>query len=136
MISTTRPDRALESSTAAAAADEKRSGRVHALPGAPSKKTTREARAAAAADVGQGEKVGVGQETERERLKRHRMEMAGRVWIPEIWGQEKLLKEWIDSSSVFERSLVPKGLMSAREALVVECRRRTNSPSPEIKNPC
>ncbi|KAJ1379816.1 protein BIC1-like [Sesbania bispinosa] len=33
----------------------------------------------------------------RERLKRHRIEVAGRVWIPEIWGQEELLKDWIDS---------------------------------------
>uniref|UniRef100_A0A803P644 Uncharacterized protein n=1 Tax=Cannabis sativa TaxID=3483 RepID=A0A803P644_CANSA len=32
----------------------------------------------------------------RERLKRHRIEMGGRVWIPDIWGQEDLLKDWID----------------------------------------
>ncbi|XP_064986901.1 protein BIC1-like [Musa acuminata AAA Group] len=77
---------------------------------------------------------GVVEESGRERLRRHRTEMAGRVWIPEIWGQESLLKDWIDSS-VFDRPLVPKGLVSAREALVEECR-RTSSSSRRIKNPC
>ncbi|KAG6479929.1 hypothetical protein ZIOFF_063405 [Zingiber officinale] len=48
-------------------------------------------------------------ESGRERLKRHRTEMGGRVWIPEIWGQESLLKDWTDGS-VFDRPLVPKGL--------------------------
>jgi hypothetical protein len=36
----------------------------------------------------------------RERLKRHSVEVAGRVWIPDIWGQEELLKDWIDCSYV------------------------------------
>ncbi|RRT74253.1 hypothetical protein B296_00014609 [Ensete ventricosum] len=63
---------------------------------------------------------GVVEESGRERLRRHRTEMAGRVWIPEIWGQESLLKDWIDSS-VFDRPLVPKGSVSARRALVEEC---------------
>ncbi|XP_010244926.1 PREDICTED: uncharacterized protein LOC104588614 [Nelumbo nucifera] len=58
----------------------------------------------------------------RERLKRHRIEMAGRVWIPEIWGQEDFLKDWIDSSA-FNSSLVPNGLMSARAALIEESHR-------------
>ena len=64
----------------------------------------------------------VEEEGGRERLKRHRVAMAGRVWIPDTWGQEKLLKEWIDCAAI-DRSLVPAGLMSAREALVEECRR-------------
>ncbi|MCL7047911.1 hypothetical protein MKW94_030967 [Papaver nudicaule] len=58
----------------------------------------------------------------RERLKRHRNEVAGRVWIPELWGQEKLLKEWTDCSA-FDNTLFPSGLMSARAALVREGRR-------------
>ncbi|XVE61489.1 hypothetical protein DITRI_Ditri06bG0044500 [Diplodiscus trichospermus] len=58
----------------------------------------------------------------RERLKRHRIEVAGRVWIPEIWGQEELLKDWIDCSA-FDACLVPRGVMSARAALVEEGRR-------------
>ncbi|KAF8395391.1 hypothetical protein HHK36_019337 [Tetracentron sinense] len=55
----------------------------------------------------------------RERLKRHRAEVAGQVWIPEMWGQEELLKDWIDCSA-FDASLVPTGIMSARAALVGE----------------
>ncbi|XP_074561017.1 protein BIC1-like [Curcuma longa] len=73
-------------------------------------------------------------ESGRERLKRHRMEMGGQVWIPEIWGQESLLEDWIDGS-VFDRPLVPKGLTSAREALVHGCR-QTTSAACRIKNRC
>ncbi|RZC78626.1 hypothetical protein C5167_002834 [Papaver somniferum] len=58
----------------------------------------------------------------RERLKRHRNEVAGRVWIPDLWGHEKLLKEWTDCSA-FDSALFPNGLMSARAALVREGRR-------------
>ncbi|XP_010515747.1 PREDICTED: uncharacterized protein LOC104791529 [Camelina sativa] len=58
----------------------------------------------------------------RERLKKHRKEIAGRVWIPEIWGQEELLKDWIDCST-FDTCLVPAGISSARAALVEEARR-------------
>ncbi|XP_039051492.1 protein BIC1-like [Hibiscus syriacus] len=54
----------------------------------------------------------------RERLKRHRNEVAkSRVWIPDIWGQEELLKDWIDCSA-FDDCLVPTGITSARAALV------------------
>ncbi|KAG1369690.1 protein BIC1-like [Cocos nucifera] len=70
----------------------------------------------------------------REKLKRHRMEMAGRVWIPERWGQESLLKDWKDCAA-FDRYLVPKGLTLAREALVDECR-RSNSGSLRVENRC
>ncbi|KVI12008.1 hypothetical protein Ccrd_009568 [Cynara cardunculus var. scolymus] len=55
----------------------------------------------------------------RERLKRHRVEMAGRVWIPDIWGQEHLLQNWIDCT-VFDSSLKKSNIMSAREALIQE----------------
>ncbi|CAK9323049.1 unnamed protein product [Citrullus colocynthis] len=61
----------------------------------------------------------------RERLKRHRREMAGRVWIPETWGQEELLKDWIDCSA-FDACLFPTGIGSARAALVEEGRRANN----------
>ena len=70
----------------------------------------------------------------RERLKRHRVEMAGRVWIPDIWGQESFLKDWIDCAA-FDTCLVPKGLVLAREALVQDCR-RANSGGLQIENPC
>ncbi|XP_022745003.1 protein BIC1-like [Durio zibethinus] len=70
----------------------------------------------------------------RERLKRHRIEVAGRVWIPEVWSQEELLMDWIDCS-VFEASLVPNGILSARAALVDEGR-RANSGGFRIENRC
>uniref|UniRef100_M0ZS28 Protein BIC1 n=1 Tax=Solanum tuberosum TaxID=4113 RepID=M0ZS28_SOLTU len=62
----------------------------------------------------------------RERLKRHRIEVAGHVWIPEIWGQEELLKDWIDCSAFDSKLMNNNNIMSARAALVEE-RRRTNS---------
>lgn len=61
------------------------------------------------------------EESGRERLKKHRAEMAGRVWIPDIWGHEDLLKDWIDCT-VFDSSLGNKNIMSARAALVQEGR--------------
>ncbi|KAF8403287.1 hypothetical protein HHK36_011389 [Tetracentron sinense] len=67
----------------------------------------------------------------RERLKRHRTEVAGRVWIPEIWGQEELLKDWIDCSA-FDAPLVPGGIISARAALVEEGRRANSSGEDDI----
>ncbi|KAL3825769.1 hypothetical protein ACJIZ3_021798 [Penstemon smallii] len=67
----------------------------------------------------------------RERLKRHRMEVAGRVWIPEMWGQENLLKDWIDCTA-FDASLVKSSIMSARAALVEEGR-RPNSTRLELR---
>lgn len=76
------------------------------------------------------------EECTRERLKKHRQEMAGRVWIPDMWGQECFLKDWKDCN-VFDRSLVPKGLLSAREALVEECRKTANSNRPlRIEKSC
>ncbi|XP_015898792.3 protein BIC1 [Ziziphus jujuba] len=74
------------------------------------------------------------EDSERERLKRHRREVAGRVWIPDIWGQEELLKDWIDCAA-FDASLVPTGIMSARAALVEEGR-RANSGRLRIVNRC
>lgn len=74
------------------------------------------------------------EENGRERLTRYRREIAGRVWIPDIWGQEELLKDWIDCSA-FDASLVPNGIMSARAALA-EQRTRTNSGGLRIENRC
>ncbi|KAI3830107.1 hypothetical protein L1987_04240 [Smallanthus sonchifolius] len=61
------------------------------------------------------------EESGRDRLTRHRVEMAGRVRIPDIWGHEDLLKDWIDCT-VFDSSLGNKTIMSARAALVQERR--------------
>ncbi|CAN6244547.1 unnamed protein product [Urochloa humidicola] len=61
------------------------------------------------------------EESARERLKRHRTEMAGRVRAPDMWGQERLLKDWVDCA-VFDRPLAATaGLLTARDALVAEC---------------
>ncbi|KAI4378550.1 hypothetical protein MLD38_016014 [Melastoma candidum] len=70
----------------------------------------------------------------RERLKRHRSEVAGRIWIPEIWGQEELLKDWVDCT-VFDSSLVPSKIMLAKAALVKEAR-RAPSPVIHVENRC
>ncbi|ONK77570.1 uncharacterized protein A4U43_C02F7980 [Asparagus officinalis] len=78
--------------------------------------------------------INSGDVTGRERLRRHRAEMAGKVRIPEIWGQERLLKDWVDCSAI-DRCLVPKGVVSARKALVEECR-RANSAGLRIENWC
>ncbi|KAK7392612.1 hypothetical protein VNO78_21056 [Psophocarpus tetragonolobus] len=77
---------------------------------------------------------GEGEDSGRERLKRHRVEVAGRVWIPEIWGQEELLKDWIDCTA-FDAPLVPSRIVMARRALVEEGRRAT-SGGLRIENRC
>lgn len=64
----------------------------------------------------------IAEDSGRERLKRHRGEVAGRVWIPDIWGQEELLKDWIDCAA-FDAPLIPSRISTAREALVQECTR-------------
>ncbi|XP_060206156.1 uncharacterized protein LOC132633642 [Lycium barbarum] len=71
----------------------------------------------------------------RERLKRHRVEVAGHVWIPDIWGQEELLKDWIDCSA-FDKSLMNNNIMSARAALVEERRRANSTCRLRIENSC
>ncbi|RDY06794.1 Protein BIC1, partial [Mucuna pruriens] len=82
-----------------------------------------------ATELGSGDE---GDESGRERLKRHRVEVAGRVWIPDIWGQEELLKDWIDCSA-FDAPLVSTTIVMARAALVEEGRRVT-SPGLRIRN--
>ena len=79
----------------------------------------------------------------RERLKRHREEVAGRVLVPEKWGKEELMKDWIDYSS-FDKLLIPNGIRSAREALTLEAAGRhrtqasatTTSPPLRIESRC
>ena len=73
------------------------------------------------------------EESARERLKRHRTEMAGRVRIPEMWGQERLLKDWVDCA-VFDRPLAATtGLLTARDALVAECA-TARRPGPAVSH--
>ncbi|GFQ07806.1 hypothetical protein PHJA_002924600 [Phtheirospermum japonicum] len=73
-------------------------------------------------------------ESGRERLKRHRVDVAGRVWIPDMWGQEGLMKDWIDCAA-FDASLVNSSIMSARDSLVEEGR-RANSTRLRVQNGC
>lgn len=73
------------------------------------------------------------EENGRERLKRHRIEVAGHVWIPEIWGQEELLKDWIDCNA-FDAKLINNNIMSARAALVQETRKKNSSCRLRIEN--
>ncbi|GAA0140942.1 hypothetical protein LIER_02197 [Lithospermum erythrorhizon] len=55
-----------------------------------------------------------------ERVKKYWAELgARRVFIPERWNQEGLLMDWIDYSS-FDSLLAPKGIDSARKALIAQ----------------
>ncbi|KAK7272227.1 hypothetical protein RJT34_28703 [Clitoria ternatea] len=59
--------------------------------------------------------------TGREMLKRFREEV--KVKIPETWGQEELLKDWIDCTTMFDALLAPHTLiLTARDALVANGR--------------
>lgn len=78
--------------------------------------------------------LAVSEDSGREKLKKHRVEVAGRVWIPDIWGQEEFLKDWVDCTA-FDDSLFPNGILSARSALVEEGRRRT-SRRLRVENRC
>ncbi|KAK4282341.1 hypothetical protein QN277_013730 [Acacia crassicarpa] len=49
----------------------------------------------------------------REKQKKNGVEVVGSVWIPEIWGQEELLKDWTDCSA-FDAPFVPSRIMTAR----------------------
>lgn len=71
----------------------------------------------------------------RERLKRHREEVAGRVLVPDKWGKEELLKDWMDYSS-FDSLLAPTGLASARKALMTEGRRSSSQRLMRIQSMC
>ncbi|KAI4322422.1 hypothetical protein L6164_022118 [Bauhinia variegata] len=71
----------------------------------------------------------------RERLKRHRDEVAGRVAIPDKWGQEQLLKDWIDCTT-FDALFAPHRLIvSARDALIEDAR-KTRSQRLRIHAGC
>nr|XP_010313363.1 protein BIC1-like [Solanum lycopersicum] len=74
----------------------------------------------------ESEKLGL---SGREKLKRHWREVGGRVFVPDRWGHEGSLREWMDCSS-FDNILAPKGLKSAREALMSQGKRaRSGSTS-------
>ncbi|EHA8588109.1 protein BIC1-like [Cocos nucifera] len=68
----------------------------------------------------------------RPRLRRHRFETARSTCIPDTWGQEGLLKDWKDCSAL-STYFIPKGIATARKALVEEFR-RANSGRSEVEN--
>ncbi|CAH8267396.1 unnamed protein product [Arabidopsis lyrata] len=55
----------------------------------------------------------------RERLKRHREEVAGKVPIPDSWGKEGLLMGWMDFST-FDAAFTSSQIVSARAALMAD----------------
>ncbi|CAN8255090.1 unnamed protein product [Cochlearia groenlandica] len=55
----------------------------------------------------------------RERLKRHREEVAGKVPIPENWGKEGLLMGWMDFSA-FDAAFTSSQIVSARASLMAD----------------
>ncbi|KAH7421318.1 hypothetical protein KP509_13G050600 [Ceratopteris richardii] len=59
----------------------------------------------------------------RKRLQLHRLQVSGKVVIPESWGREKFLQEWVAFGAV-EDALRPAGLMAARAELMSTCQRR------------
>jgi hypothetical protein len=102
---------------------------------AEKKKDSRAAEDAAPAPAGGGSFGSAGEESARERLKRHRTEVAGRVRIPDMWGQECLLKDWVDCA-VFDRPLAATaGLLNARDALVAARRPAARRPL-RVQNGC
>nr|GMD88201.1 protein BIC1-like [Ipomoea batatas]GMD89792.1 protein BIC1-like [Ipomoea batatas] len=86
-----------------------------------SKRSVREAEAAATVE-----------DCGRERLKRHRGEVAGRVWIPEIWGQEELLKDWVDCCG-FDAYWMNTNIILARTALIEDTRTHSHSHSATLR---
>ncbi|KAI5067692.1 hypothetical protein GOP47_0018220 [Adiantum capillus-veneris] len=60
---------------------------------------------------------GIGGGCPRDRLQRHRLQVAGSARIPDAWCGEARLREWVSSCEV-EDALQPPGLFSARAALI------------------
>ncbi|KGN46948.1 hypothetical protein Csa_020684 [Cucumis sativus] len=71
----------------------------------------------------------------RERLKRHREEVAGKVMVPEKWGKEELLKDWIDYSA-FDRILAAGRIASARASLAAEGQRNSRRSWRRVESRC
>ncbi|XP_047334310.1 uncharacterized protein LOC124938002 [Impatiens glandulifera] len=87
--------------------------------------------------LGGSTQISAAEEIARDRLKRQRVEMTSRVWIPDKWGQEKFMKDWTDCNA-FDAALASNSkIMFARAALIEEGRRlRANSSDLRIQNRC
>lgn len=77
----------------------------------------------------------VGSGSGREKLKRHRVDVAGRVWVPDMWGQEDFLKDWTDCAAA-DASLVNSSIVLARDSLMEEGRRANSLRLMRIQNGC
>lgn len=66
----------------------------------------------------------------RERLKRHRDEVAGNMRIPDKWGQEQMMKEWIEFSSFDALLGSHHMIIAARDALIADARK---AKSPRLR---
>ncbi|XAR60137.1 hypothetical protein NMG60_11033389 [Bertholletia excelsa] len=73
-------------------------------------------------------------ESQREKMERHWREVGGKVVVPDTWGQEQLLTQWMDCS-FFDAMLAPEGIRSARAALISEGR-KASSRRFGIKSRC
>lgn len=60
-------------------------------------------------------------EGRRERLRRLRLEIGGKVCIPDTWDHESSLQDWFNCTA-FTVAYVPPGLASARESLAKDAR--------------
>ncbi|KAF3340844.1 hypothetical protein FCM35_KLT09688 [Carex littledalei] len=63
-------------------------------------------------------------EGRRERLRRLRLEIGGKVCIPDTWDHESSLQDW-SNCTAFTAAYMPPGLASARAALAEEARQST-----------
>ncbi|XP_028773200.1 protein BIC2-like [Neltuma alba] len=71
----------------------------------------------------------------RERLKRHRDEVAGKVKIPDKWGQEQMMKDWIEFSTFDALLGSHRMIIAARDALIADAR-KAKSRRLRIQSSC
>ena len=71
----------------------------------------------------------------RERRQSSRTDVARQVWIPDMWGQEDLLKDLIDCTTFDSYFVNRDDIMSARASLVEEGRRASSSRF-RVQNSC
>ncbi|EPS58384.1 hypothetical protein M569_16431, partial [Genlisea aurea] len=57
-----------------------------------------------------------------EKLEMHRSAVAGRISVPDAWGQEEFLKDWIDCT-VFDAPIVSSRVSTAKALLIGDVRR-------------
>ncbi|KAK4255242.1 hypothetical protein QN277_008262 [Acacia crassicarpa] len=71
-----------------------------------------------------------GEDAGRERLKRHRNEVAGKVKIPDKWGKEQMMKDWTEFSTFDGLLGSHRMIIAARDALIADARK---AKSPRLR---